>query len=100
MRRSTRWLIGHGVPDAAIVRDRLGATTEATAVNARAYMSKSGLTTALVATQYFHVARTRLALERQGVTVTGQVHARIVELRDAYSQAREVVGYAAYRLKR
>lgn len=90
------YLMAHGVAAAAVVQDPLGVDTAATAANAARYLRAHRLQSAIVATQYFHVARTTLALERSGIRVTGTRHARYFELRDAYSLAREVVGYAAY----
>jgi len=90
------YLMANGVPAAAIVKDSQGVDTRATARNAAAFMQAGRLQTAIVATQYFHVPRTRLALERAGVRVAGQSHARYAELRDLYSIPREVVGYVAY----
>lgn len=94
------YLKRQGVPAAAIIEDRQGWTTEATARNAATWLRAHGLSTAMVATQYFHVPRFRLALERAGVTVSGQVHAPYAELRDLYSTPREAVGYAVYYLKK
>ena len=91
----SRYLARQGVPASAIVEDGSGVDTSATAANTRRLMTARGLTTAIVATQYFHVPRTSLLLERQGVTVVGHVHARYVEPRDAYSIVREVFAYAA-----
>jgi vancomycin permeability regulator SanA len=90
------YLVGRGVPPAAIVIDSRGLDTNATAVNAAVFMRANGLRTALVATQYFHVPRTCFALERAGVRVVGHVHARHAEWRDLYSIAREVVALPAY----
>jgi len=90
------YLARNGVPAAAIIVDSQGLDTRATARNAAAFMHAKGLRTAIVATQYFHVPRTRLALERAGVRVAGHRHARFIELRDLYSIPREVLGYAAY----
>ena len=91
-----RYLVKHGVPASAIIEDSQGWTTDATARNAALLMRQHGWQTAMVATQYFHVPRFRLALERAGITVSGQVHAPYVELRDLYSVPRETVGYAVY----
>lgn len=85
-----------GVPAGAIIEDNQGWTTEATARNAAVYLQTHGLKTAMVATQYFHVPRFRLALERAGIAVSGNVHAPYFELRDLYSIPRETVGYAVY----
>lgn len=92
------YLINNHVPPDAIVRDSLGATTAATAEHAAKYLRANKLQSALVATQYFHVARTSLALERNGVRVAGAAHAQYFEMRDVYSLAREVFAYASYYL--
>ncbi|MGK5063295.1 YdcF family protein [Janthinobacterium sp. LB3P112] len=91
-----RYLQSRGVPASAIVEDNQGWTTDATARNAAALMRTHGWKTAMVATQYFHVPRFRLALERAGIAVSGNVHAPYFELRDLYSVPRETVGYAVY----
>ena len=91
-----RYLLRRGVPASAIIEDSQGWTTDATARNAALLMRQHGWQTAMVATQYFHVPRFRLALERAGIAVSGQVHAPYVELRDLYSVPRETVGYAVY----
>jgi len=92
------YLIDHGVPGRAVVQDGAGVDTETTAAHAAAVMRERGLHTALVATQYFHIARTELALQCHGVDVVGSRHARIVQWRDAYSLAREVVAFPVYLL--
>lgn len=91
-----RYLQSRGVPAGAIIEDNQGWTTDATARNAAALMRQHGWKTAMVATQYFHVPRFRLALERSGISVSGNVHAPYFELRDLYSIPRETVGYAVY----
>ena len=91
-----RYLLRHDVPASAVIEDNQGWTTDATARNAAFLMRQHGWKTAMVATQYFHVPRFRLALERAGIAVSGQVHAPYVELRDLYSVPRETVGYAVY----
>ena len=91
-----RYLQSRGVPAGAIIEDNQGWTTDATARNAAQLMRTHGWKTAMVATQYFHVPRFRLALERSGIAVSGNVHAPYFELRDLYSVPRETVGYAVY----
>ena len=90
------YLQRQGVPAAAIIEDNQGWTTGATAANAAAYLRAQGQTTALVATQYFHVPRFELAMARQGVNVAGHAHAPYFELRDLYSIPRETVAYLLY----
>lgn len=90
------YLVERGVPAKAVVRDDKGVDTYATAANAGQFMQRRGWRTALVATQWFHIPRTRLALERVGVTVVGSRYARYAEWRDVYSALREILGYTAY----
>jgi vancomycin permeability regulator SanA len=90
------YLVSIGIPSTAIVQDPAGVDTAATARNAAHYLQKNKQSKAIVATQFFHVARTALALRRAGIDVTGNSSAKYYELRDAYSLAREVPGYAAY----
>jgi vancomycin permeability regulator SanA len=90
------WLVKHGVPASVIIEDSAGVTTMATARNSAAIMRTHGMKTAAVATQYFHVPRTVLALRKAGVTVNQTSHARYFEGRDLYSVPREVVGYVSY----
>ena len=91
-----RYLLRHGVPASAIIEDNQGWTTDATARNTALLMRAHGWKTAMVATQYFHVPRFRLALARAGIAVSGNVHAPYFELRDLYSIPRETAGYAVY----
>lgn len=98
-RSMSAYLVAQGVPQHSIINDNAGVDTEATAHNAAVFMREHDLKTALVATQYFHIVRTKLALERNGVDVVGTMHARFFEVRDLYSIPREVVAYAKYLVK-
>ena len=93
------YLEKNGVPSNSIILDDAGLDTAATARNAALLMRERGLKTALVATQYFHVPRTRLALERNGILVAGSAYARYFEMRDLYSTLRETIAYVAYYAK-
>lgn len=90
------WLVARKVPAEAILVDSQGVNTWATAVNSAALMRRHGFTSATVITQYFHIPRARMALRRQGFTDVRTAHARFFEWRDAYSTAREVIGFAPY----
>lgn len=91
-----RYLVSQGVPEDHIIADGEGATTSLTARNAARVMKERGWQSALVISQYFHVPRTRLAVESYGVRPVYSAHAEYFELRDVYSIAREVIGYVAY----
>ena len=95
----SNYLQKNGVPQKSIIMDSFGTDTAATAKNAAVYLRINSLKSALVATQYFHVPRTKLALERNGVKVVGASHARYFEMRDIYSTLRETAAYAAYYAK-
>ena len=94
-----RYLVENGVPEGSIHVDSGGATTHLTARNASRMMRENGWQSAMVVSQYFHVPRMRLALQRSGITPVFSAHARYFELRDVYSITREVVGYGAYLLR-
>lgn len=88
------YLLQRGVPAHRIIQDAHGFNTEATARNAAAAMQQRGFRTALAVSQYFHVPRLSVLLQRAGVDVVGTAHAKYFEARDAYSLAREVVAMA------
>ncbi|NEX92114.1 YdcF family protein [Caulobacter sp. 17J65-9] len=91
-----RYLIAHGVPADAILVDHAGVNTMATARNAATIMRAHGFRSAVIVTEYFHVSRTRLAFEKQGLAGASTAHADWFDVRNLYSVPREVVGYAAY----
>ena len=94
-----RYLVDRGVSPASIIVDNRGVDTWATARNSRAIMRDQGFDRAVVVTQYFHIARTRLAFRKHGLDAGG-AHARFFELRDLYSIARELPAYVKYALRR
>ena len=91
-----RYLNARGVPASAIITDNQGVDTFATARFAAALVKEKGYRPPILVSQFFHLARFKLAMEKHGAVVGGHVHSRVYEARDAYSLAREVVGYAAY----
>lgn len=90
------YLVAHGVPRAAVIEDSAGIDTAATAANTARIGRQRNIKTVIVATQYFHVLRTSIALSRAGLDVAGNVHADYFEARDVYSLGREVVAVGAY----
>lgn len=93
------YLAARRVPAAAILVDSAGTTTWETARNSAALMRAHGFKSALIVTQYFHISRTRLALQKFGITTIHTAHPSYFEWRDLYSIAREVVGFASYMLR-
>jgi vancomycin permeability regulator SanA len=92
------YLERHGVPHRALLQDNAGNDTAASAANVARLAAQHHIASVLLASQYFHLPRARLAFRRAGMRVAGTIHARYAEPRDLYSLAREVVGYAAYLL--
>ena len=91
-----QYLIGAGVPEDRIHVDAAGNDTYLTARNASRFMGEEGMRSALVISQYFHISRAKLALERFGVSPLYAAHADIFELRDLYSIPREVIALYVY----
>jgi vancomycin permeability regulator SanA len=84
------------IPAPAILVDEYGDTTEATARNSAAILKAHGFTSALVVTQFFHITRSRYALQRAGIDTVYSAHASYFEARDVYSLAREVIALPVY----
>ena len=91
-----QYLVGKGVPREAVFVDSAGSNTYLSARNAARLMDKHHWRSAVVVSQYFHLARAALAVRRFGVSPGYHAHADFFEWRDIYSTAREVVGYCAY----
>ena len=90
------YLVRQGVPDAAIVLDRAGVNTRATAVDTARWMRARGLSRVLVISQFYHMARSRLAFERCGVRTIYSGHGRRFSTRDVFGLGRDTVGYVVY----
>jgi vancomycin permeability regulator SanA len=93
------YLSAKGVPAAAIYTDNHGVNTFETARFTAALLRAKGFDNPILVSQYFHIARFRLAMRKHGVRTGGNVHSRRFEPRDVYSLGREVVAYVAYAFK-
>ncbi|MBC3920798.1 YdcF family protein [Undibacterium sp. CY18W] len=93
------YLLAHGVPATAIHIDSHGINTLETARFAASLMKQKGWTSAVLVSQFFHLARFQLAMNKFGLSGQAHVHADYFEGRDAYSLAREVFAYGGYMLK-
>ncbi|MEP7218001.1 MAG: YdcF family protein [Bacteroidota bacterium] len=91
-----QYLVAHGIPEDHVYPDSNGLTTYHTARNSVAIMKLHGWTNAIVVSQYFHIPRTILAMERSGISPVYSAHANYFEPRDIYSTLREVPGYIDY----
>lgn len=91
-----RYALSRDVARYHIVVDSKGNNTLATAENAAQFMREHKLQSALIVSQFFHLARAHMSLRRQGIKNVGCVHADYYEWRDFYSLAREVVALPVY----
>jgi vancomycin permeability regulator SanA len=95
-----RVLRERGVPDSAILVDSRGVNTLASCLDAPALLAAHHASSVDLVTQYFHIARARLAGKRAGLDVKGAVAPLYFEPRDFFSLAREVVALPVYALRR
>jgi vancomycin permeability regulator SanA len=92
------YLLEHGVSDHCIIVDNNGNNTALTAQFTVDYMTRNNYKSVVVVSQYFHLLRTRLMLNKLGaknVTCAGPL---FFELRDVYSIPREMIGILKYGL--
>ncbi len=75
-------------------------TTFASAKNSARIAQERNFKSVFVVSQYFHIPRSRLALERCHVSVVRAAHPHFFEWRDLYSSVRETAGYGRYLLRR
>ncbi len=94
-----RYLEAQGIPHDAIFEDGAGFHTWETAENTSIFLREHHLASALVVSQYFHMPRCRLAMERFGVKPVYLSHAHYWSLRDFWSVPREVVGWCVYAIR-
>ncbi len=91
------YLRQRNIPRTDIIIDSTGYNTMASALNAKAIVGKGR--SIIVVSQFFHIARSRLALSKAGFTDIGAAYPEYFELRDIYSLLREVAAYALYLVK-
>jgi vancomycin permeability regulator SanA len=94
------YLVERGIPSDRVIVDNQGNTTFLSAKNMQRIAREQKLHSVFVVTQYFHVPRARLALERFGFATIYSAHAQMFEIRDVYSSPREFVGYLSYLVRR
>ncbi|HEY3324393.1 MAG TPA: YdcF family protein [Planctomycetota bacterium] len=94
-----QYLVERGVPGDCIIMDEDGVNTFGTARSTARIMKEAGMRRVMVVTQYFHIARSKLALHKFGVREIYCSHARFCEWRDVPSTIREVIGYYFYLLR-
>lgn len=92
------WLLTKGVPPEDILTDSGGLNSRLSAENARRIMESRGFQSAIVVSQYWHLARAVLAFRQSGIRAVSSAWPHFNEGRDIYSIAREMVGLPTYLL--
>ena len=92
------YLIKRGVPPSSIIRDTKGNNTRATAKHAYEYMQQQQLSSVIIVSQYYHIARTKLAFKKLGIKQIGYASPLYSSIRDLYAVPREIIAYPIYAL--
>ena len=87
------YLRAHGVPDAAIIVDNAGNTTQQTVRNTARLRRVLHFRSVLVVSQFYHLSRTKLLFRQAGFTEVSGASPVYFELRDGYSLLREFAAY-------
>ena len=91
--------VAGGIPGDRVILNSAGNTTWLSALNTARIMQQLNMSQVLVVSQYFHLPRARLALQRFGVETVYSGHPDFFEWRDLYSAPREFLGYWSYLLR-
>jgi uncharacterized SAM-binding protein YcdF (DUF218 family) len=91
-----RNLIKRGIPSTAILLDKAGNNTRATARNAAAIAKQNGWTRILIISHCYHLPRCRLAFARAGIQEPLSSYPRVVRWQDFVGISREMLAYPAY----
>lgn len=92
------YLVSKGVPAYKIIVDSSGTHTRDAARFAARYLADRGLSSLIVVSQFFHIARCVMTIKSYGVGRVGCAYARSFEVRDILSTIREVPAVFAYSL--
>lgn len=91
------YLVERGVPASAVIVDKTGYSAYKTARSASRFMEDNGLATALLVTQYYHVARARMSFRFFGVDRIRHSCARMgPEVREPWVLLREFFAFCYY----
>ncbi|MDI2090469.1 YdcF family protein [Commensalibacter oyaizuii] len=91
-----QYLIDHGIPEKNIINDGKGVNTRATAQNTAIYMNDHHMKCAIVISQYYHIARIKLAFNMAGVKCLGNAAPFYFTWEDFVKVPREMMGYVFY----
>jgi vancomycin permeability regulator SanA len=92
------YLIKNNVPDSLIIIDNKGLNTKATAHNLIALSQQYDLKSFVMVSQYFHLSRCKLAMQKEGFRTYTAYSASYVGWRDIFSISREFFAFYKYLL--
>jgi vancomycin permeability regulator SanA len=84
------YLEAQGVPAGAVIKDPNGAHTSDTAHSVAKIMHERHLHSVMIVSHYYHITRTKVALEHEGIHEISQAHVGTVVKQDMFTIAREV----------
>ncbi len=90
------YLLTQSIPEDRIFQDPQGVNTRATVKHTQELLKQQNLSSVLVVSQFFHLARVRLAFHQVGISQVGRAHVNYYEWRDIYGVLREVVALPVY----
>jgi vancomycin permeability regulator SanA len=90
------YLKTQGVPADAVVEDPNGAHTSDTAYSVAKIMRGRRLHSVIIVSHYYHITRTKMALEHAGIHEVSQAHVGTFVKGDAFTVAREVAALWYY----
>lgn len=91
-----QYLLTKGISEDRVFQDSQGVTTRATAQHTKELLTQQNLSSTIVVSQFFHLARATLAFHQAGISGVGHVHANYYEWRDIYGVLRELVALPVY----
>ncbi|PJZ46749.1 YdcF family protein [Leptospira brenneri] len=86
-----QYLVDRKIPANLILEDNLGDNTEKSANNLNLFLEPSSINSIMIVSQYFHLPRAKVLVERAGFKNVKTSYARYFEFRDFYSILRETI---------
>jgi uncharacterized SAM-binding protein YcdF (DUF218 family) len=95
-REMKKYLLAHGVPEVDIIAEDQALTTYQTMCYYQPIAQAHRFESAVLVSQFFHLARSKKMLESKGVTQVSMAASDYFEWRDIYAVAREFVAYYGF----
>lgn len=92
------YLVAKGVENSNIITDEKGDNTFLSVQNFKRIMKKNNFNSVIIVSQFYHISRIKLTLNKVKVKTFYSAHAGYFELRDIYSTVREFFAFYYYLL--